>query len=241
MKKRIWIVFAVMALLMTGLLSFSQVKAENVIGKYNPPRSLSVTGNGVIKASPDMARVVLGYVNEEKEARTSQENNAKIANELIRVLKESGIEDKDLQTVEFSINPIYTYYPDKEPVIRGYQTVHMLSVAIRKLDKIGTTIDIATKAGANRFQNISFDIADRESYKLQAIELAMKDAHKKAETALKPEGEQIMQIVTVSVDGGWVQSSPSYRNDLKEGAAPAPSIQAGELTIQINVQCTYSF
>jgi uncharacterized protein YggE len=189
-----------------------------------------------------MARVVLGYVNEEKEAKASQENNAKVSNEIIRVLKELGIEDKDMQTTEFSITPIYTYYPDKEPTIRGYQTSNMVSVTLRDLKKIGTVIDVSARAGANRFQNISFDIADREPLKFQAIEDAMRDARKKAETALKPEGEKILQIVTVSVDGGWSAPSPTYRNDMKEGAAPsAPNIQAGELTLTISVQVTYSF
>lgn len=242
MNKKIWFSGALIALLVVVMVSFSGVKAESAVGKYSPPRSLSVSGTGVIKAAPDMARIVLGYVNEEKDAKTSQENNAKVSNEIVRVLKEMGIADKDLQTTEFSINPIYTYYPDKEPVIRGYQTSNMLSVAVRDIAKIGTVIDVGSRAGANRFQNINFDIADREILKFQAIEEAMRDARKKAEAALKPEGEKILQIVSVSVDGGWTQPSPAYRNDMKEGAAPsAPNIQAGELTMTITVQVTYSF
>ena len=239
--KKMWYTFVVIALIVLGMVGFSRVKAETSVGKYNPPRSINVSGTGVIKASPDMARVTLGFVNEEKDAKTSQENNAKVSNEIVRVLKELGIADKDLQTTEYTITPVYTYYPDKEPVIRGYQTSNMLSVAVRDIKKIGTVIDVGAKAGANRFQNISFDIADRETLKFQAIENAMRDARKKADTALKPEGETVIQMVSVSVDGGWAQSTPSYRNDLKEGAPSAPNIQTGELSLTITVQVTYSF
>lgn len=242
MNKKIWFTGTLMVLFVLGMVSFSRAKAETTVGKYNPPRSLNVNGTGVIKATPDIARITLGYVNEDKEAKISQENNAKVSNEIVRVLKELGIEDKDIQTTEFSITPIYTYYPDKEPVIRGYQTSNMVSVTVRDLKKIGTVIDVSSKAGANRFQNIGFDIADREPLKFQAIEDAMRDARKKAETALKPEGEKILQVISVSVDGGWSTPSPAYRNDMKEGAAPsAPNIQAGELTLTISVQVTYSF
>jgi uncharacterized protein YggE len=239
--KKMWYTFVVIALIILGMVGFSRVKAETSVGKYNPPRSINVSGTGVIKASPDMARVTLGFVNEEKDAKTSQENNAKVSNEIVRVLKELGIADKDLQTIEYTITPVYTYYPDKEPVIRGYQTSNMLSVAVRDIKKIGTVIDVGAKAGANRFQNISFDIADRETLKFQAIEDAMRDARKKADTALKPEGETVIQMVSVSVDGGWAQSTPSYRNDLKEGSPTAPNIQTGELSLTITVQVTYSF
>ena len=218
MNKKIWFTGSVVALIIVGMVSFSKVKAESVVGKYNPPRSLNVNGIGAIKASPDMARITLGYVNEDKTAKASQENNAKVSNEIISMLKDLGIAEKDLQTTDYSINPVYTYYPDKDPVIRGYQTSHMLSVAVRDLTKIGSVIDVAASAGANRFQNIVFDIADKESLKFQAIEDAMKDARKKAEAALKPEGEKILQIVSVNVDGGWAQPSPVYRNDMKEEA-----------------------
>lgn len=241
MRKKIWFTACLIALIIVSMVGFSRVKAGTVVGKYNPPRALNVTGTGVIKASPDMARVTLGYVNEEKEAKTSQENNARVSNEIIRVMKELGIADKDLQTIEYTITPVYTYYPDKEPVIRGYQTSNLLSVAVRDIKKIGTVIDLGAKAGANRFQNIGFDIADRETLKFQAIEDAMRDARKKAETALKPEGEKIIQVVSVSVDGGWVQTAPNYRNDMKEGAPSAPNIQTGELSLTITVQVTYSF
>jgi uncharacterized protein YggE len=242
MNKKIWFTGSIVALLIVTMVSFSRVKAETALGKYNPPRSLNVNGIGAIKASPDMARIILGYVNEDKVAKVSQEANAKVTNEIIRVLKGLGIDEKDLQTTDFSITPIYTYYPDKDPVIRGYQTSHMLSVSVRDLTKIGNVIDVAAGAGANRFQNISFDIADKETLKFQAIEEAMRDARKKAEAALKPEGEKILQIVTVNVDGGWAQPAPAYRNDMKEGAAPsAPQIQPGELTLTITVQVTYSF
>jgi uncharacterized protein len=242
MNKKIWFLGSIVALLVVVMLGFSYVKAESTVGKYNPPRMLNVNGTGIVKASPDMARIVLGYVNEEKDAKSSQANNAKVSNEIIRVLKGLGIDDKDLQTVDFSITPVYTYEPNKDPYIRGYQTSNMLSVAVRDLGKIGTVIDVSASAGANRFQNISFDIADRETIKFQAIEEAMRDARKKAETALKPEGEKILQIVTISVDGGWAQTTPTYRNDMKEGVAPsAPTIQPGELSITITVQVTYSF
>lgn len=241
MKQKVGYVVSLVLVMAMALIGFSRVQAESKTGVYSPPRSLNVSGSGVIKASPDMARIVLGYVNEAKEARLSQENNASVSNEIIRALKGLGIEEKDIQTMEFTITAVYTYQQDREPVIRGYQTTHMLSVAVRDLKNIGSVIDSSTKAGANRIQQISFDIANKENLKLQAIEEAMKDARKKAEAALKAEGESILRVVTVSVDGGWSQPpSPGYRNDLKEGAA-TPSIQAGELTLTITVQVTYSF
>jgi len=242
-NRKTGLVILLVGLLVVGITGFSYVKAESVssAGKIYVTRTLSVSGTGVIKAVPDMARITLGFVNEAKDAKTSQEANAKVSNEIIRVLKNMGIEDKDIQTSEFSITPLYTYEPNQNPFIRGYQTSNMLTVSVRRIGDIGQVIDTTAKAGANRFQNIVFDVENKDALKLQAIADAVKDARKKAEAGLAPEGEKVIQLISMSIDGGWVQPSPNYRNDLKEGAPSAPSIQPGELSLTITVQVSYSF
>lgn len=242
-NRKIGFVVVLIALLIAGITGFSHVKADNIAstGKIYVARTLNVNGTGIIKAVPDIARITLGFVNEEKDAKSSQENNARVSNEIIKILKSMGIEEKDIQTSDFSISPVYTYEPNKDPVVRGYQTVNMLTVTVRKIGDIGLVIDSTAKAGANRFQNIVFDVNDKDTLKLKAIEEAVKDARKKAEAGLAPEGEHVIQLISMSIDGGWSQPAPVYRNDLKEGAPSAPSIQPGELSLTITVQVSYSF
>ena len=97
--------------------------------------SISVSGDGKVFATPDT--FLLTVIAEEK-TKTTQEGfaqvGAKIAS-LKELMKTNGIADKDIQSVQISINPNYIYDNGKS-TIDGFIATHGLMIKIRKLDSV---------------------------------------------------------------------------------------------------------
>lgn len=97
--------------------------------------SISVSGDGKVFATPDT--FVLTVMAEEK-TKTTQEGfaqvGAKIAS-LKALMSQNGVAEKDIQSVNISINPNYTYDNGKSS-IDGFVATHGLTIKIRKLESV---------------------------------------------------------------------------------------------------------
>jgi uncharacterized protein YggE len=87
--------------------------------------------------------------------------------QLIAVLREAGLENRDIQTSDFSVSPQYVYSDRRDqngyslpPEISGYQVSNTVTIAVRDLDGLGVVLDRAITVGANTVNGISFSDAD---------------------------------------------------------------------------------
>jgi hypothetical protein len=236
-KKSLILILAL--ILSIGLFGFSFAQPEEPPQKENP-RVINVSGTGTISEKPDMGRVNLGIVTEGVSANESQSKNNEISTKIIDSIKATGVNEEDIQTIEYSINPIYKYEEGKPPIITGYQTVHMLNINVYDIEKIGAVIDAGTTAGANRVGGISFGIKDTKSLELKALEEAVKDARKKADTALAAEGEKVIKLISMNVGNEF--SPPMPIRDKQGVASESPTqLMPGQLQIVVTVSATFSF
>jgi len=134
MNKKV-VIFCTVFLLIIGLavsLSYrAPVMADTTKNSDKP--IISVTGEGVLNATPNRAKIVLAVVTENTDIKKAQQENNKRANELIKTLKTYDIEPEDMKTQNFYINPIYNYdSKNPDPKITGYRykTKYMLQLKI---------------------------------------------------------------------------------------------------------------
>ncbi len=93
------------------------------------------------------------------------------------------MEDKDIQTSGFNINPSQDYGPDGT-IVRSYFTANnTVYVTVRDLQKLGSILDSTVRNGANTINSISFDITDKEKALSEARAKAMQNAQVQAEEA----------------------------------------------------------
>ncbi|MEK9153663.1 MAG: SIMPL domain-containing protein, partial [Patescibacteria group bacterium] len=71
-----------------------------------------------------------------------------------------GIEQKDLQTINYSLPPQYDYTDKGERVFRGYTLSQEIKVKIRDFAKAGDVLEKATSLGANLAGDLQFTIDD---------------------------------------------------------------------------------
>jgi hypothetical protein len=152
---------------------------------------------------------------------------------VIAVLKDAGIAEKDIQTAQFSIQPVYaSQEPRTEPKLAGYTVSNQVHVTIREISKVGDVLDRVVAAGATDVGNVSFLVADASKVLDQAREVAIGDARRKAEVYAKAAGLQLGQAEWITEDTGNGISAPIMARALV--AAPVP-IASGEDTLRVRV------
>src|SRR5579859_7307102 len=82
---------------------------------------ISVVGEGIVLAQPDVARVTLGVEVVDQSLARAQSSAATSMDAVVNKLKADGILDTDIRTVSYNINPQYDQQNQGQPVLRGYQ------------------------------------------------------------------------------------------------------------------------
>lgn len=231
---------AAMVVMAFGLYVNAPVKAaEDPVDK----KTISVSGQAKVNASPDIAYITLGVIIEDKDAKTAQKANAAAMDKVITAIKASGVKDDDIKTVNYTIYPKYDY-TEKTGIstIVGYSVNNSVNVTVRDLAKTGSIIDAAADSGVNVSSNITFDLSNYEKYYNDALKNAVLAAKKKAGTMSEALGVSLKAPITVSEGGGYSPLRNYATYDMKaEAAGVATPIQAGSLEITANVSIVYEY
>lgn len=209
---------------------------------------ISVSGEGEINIAPDMAIVSMGVTREAKTAREALTANTEAMAKVLDAMKAAGIEDRDLQTSNFSIQPQYFYPKPSDdgtqaaPVITGYIVSNNLSVRIRDLAAVGDILDASVTLGVNNGGNLIFTNDNPDAAITEARTKAMKNAIDKAKTLSGAAEVELGKIVEISEQSyGQPQPIPMMRAAKMEMAmdSAAVPIAAGENTYRVSVNVTF--
>jgi len=208
-------------------------------GQTAPPRTLSVSGTGEVKATPDQAQLSTGVVTQAGTAAAALAANSRAMNGVFDTLKRAGIAEKNIQTSNFSVSPQYgNPKPGGAPHITGYQVSNTVTVMVVGLDKIGPAIDALVAAGSNQIDGPNFSIADPKPLLAKAREEAVKDATARAQT-LAAAGVTLGSILSIGEGGAdYSPPRPMARMLMAADKAPTP-IASGEESVSANVSITW--
>jgi uncharacterized protein YggE len=99
-------------------------------------RRISVVGEGIVRGRPDMAILNAGVVSEAKTAGKALAANSAAMTRILDAMRAAGIESRDLQTANFSVEPRYSQPPPDydgsqpfTPEIIGYAIRNEVNVA----------------------------------------------------------------------------------------------------------------
>src|SRR5919204_666647 len=99
----------------------------------------------------------------------------------MKQLKAAGIDDKDISTAQFNVEPVMDYQPNTAPRVTGFRVTNIVNVKVRDTAKAGKLIDDLVGSGANMVYGLNFSFSDPSALMRQARERAMKDAQDKAQ------------------------------------------------------------
>jgi uncharacterized protein YggE len=217
--------------------------ALSACGTAPQPRSLSVSGNGIVYLTPDIAYIYIGVHNEDPVIATAVNNNNTQTQALVDALKNAGIVTEDIQTSNFSVysSPQYDKVTGASTGVTSYSVDNTVYVTVRDLGKLGTLLNTAVSAGANNINSITFDVADKTAAMAQARTKAMANASSLASELAQTAKVTLGEIQTVT----YSDNSPTpYGYGMGGGGAAAPNasvpIQPGLTQITVMVSVTYT-
>jgi uncharacterized protein YggE len=256
-KDQAWKVGALVGMVLVlflAVVTIKEFKSLAFVGRDNGVyNSISVNGKGEEVAIQDVATFSFGVTEKAKTVSEAQKNATDKINATLAVVRAGGVEDKDIKTVSYTINPSYEYSqgvcsqwscPPGKSVLVGYEVSQMIEVKVRDIEKAG---ELLASIGSQEVENISglsFAVDNADEIKAKARAKAIADAQSKAEKLAKDLGVKIVRITSYYDSSDNVYPMYGMGGDMMEAkamsAAPiAPEVPAGEQKTIANVTITY--
>jgi hypothetical protein len=229
--------FLVFALVLTAAAA-AMAQAPDRPG-IKPP-SITVVGTGESSGKPDLAHIQVGVVTEAATAAEAVRKNNEAMSRLMAMIRKRGIEDRDFQTVQFSVSPRYRYDKTQQepPTIAGYQVTNEVHVKLRKLSALGEFMDETVSLGGNQIRGISFEVAEPAKLFDEARRKAMADAQHRALIYAEAAGLKLGKPITIEELADRPAPYPVARMDTV--AAKAVPVAPGEQAFTIRVNVTFA-
>ncbi|MEJ0059864.1 MAG: SIMPL domain-containing protein [Terricaulis sp.] len=207
---------------------------------------LTVNASATTRTTPDLAIVTLGVVARGPSARVAQEAQATRMSAVMEAARAAGVEEADVQTVGFSLEPQYTYPRGGTPRIGSYLSRNTISLRVKNLNAVSALIDATVAEGANELQGIQFTFQDTEASQNAARAQAVANARARATAYAEAADMRVARVLSITEPGGVVPPwdvSPRYdglmsRVVAAEQSANAP-ISPGQVDNQSSVTVVF--
>jgi uncharacterized protein len=216
-------------LIAVGVADSTMARAQ--VQQPPSPGHVVVVGEGRVAVAPDVAQVRSGVTTTAKTVKESVETNSRTMAAVITALTESGIGQKDIQTSQFSLQPVYAAADQhSEPKLTGYRVSNQVTARIRHIDKLGDVLERLTAAGATEIGSVEFLVSDPSKALDEARQEAIADARRKAEVYAHAAGITLGHVVSIEENAAAIPGSMLPRMQAL-GAAPQVPIAAGDTTL----------
>ena len=233
-----------------ALISYAYLTFEQAQNTEPMPATISVSGTGEVQAVPDLGQFSFSVQAEGETAEAAQGQSATKMNAILAYLKEQGVEDKDIKTEGYSLNPRFRYdetpcpmdsfCPPSEPIPDGFEVFQSVTVKVRNKDKAGELIAGVGGLEATNISGLTFTVDNDEALKAQAQAAAIEDAKAKAQVLADQLGVEIVRMVSYYEDMGYYGAYEApMAMDAKEGMPVNPELPVGEQTTEVTVNVTY--
>jgi uncharacterized protein len=210
-------------------------------------RSFQVSAQGSATTIPDIAKFSFEVVTQGGiDLTATQEQNTQNTNSAIAFLKQQGIEQKDIATKNYSVEPRYQYYNCSggnricpPPDIVGYTVVQQVHVKVRDFTLLGSLLSGVVQKGANTLSQLSFDIDDATQIENEARQEAIKKAKEKAYAVADAAKFKVGRLLSIQEGGGSFPRYDFVGSGSPQAQSSVPAIEPGSQDVNITVTLTY--
>ncbi|MBR9841615.1 MAG: SIMPL domain-containing protein [Rhodobacteraceae bacterium] len=205
------------------------------------PRMITVTGEGIVAAVPDMAVLTLEVSEEAEEAAVALDTVAARARAVFARLEEMKIAARDMQTSTVSLNPLWTrqYNADTPPKIRGYRAATRVTIRLRDLALLREIFGAVVADGANGFGGLQFTVQDPAPLRNEARKAAVVDAKAKAALYAEAAGVELGPVLSLS-EAGTGAPQPMLMARAEMASDMGMPVAAGEMEFSASVTMVFA-
>ena len=161
-------------------------------------------------------------------------------------LAKAGIAKKDIQTSGINLSAQYDYNNQdgqpQGPRFIGYEASNQLTVKLRDIKRVGTSLDAMVAAGATNISGPTFSIDDPSPMLVQARGAALKSAKAQADYYAQAAGYRSARLVSISESnsGGQPPMPMMATARFKADAAPTTPVEPGQVSASVTLTVQYA-
>jgi hypothetical protein len=222
------------------LLASAPLQAPPALAHDQPEkRTISLSATGAVRTTPDKVDISTGVTSEGQTARAALDKNTAAMTKVVETLKTDGIDAKDIQTVNFSVSPVYEQKAEgKPPVVVGYRVTNQVRITLHDIGKLGAILDKVVSIGANQIDSIEFGVEEPEALKDEARKLALKNVTDNATLYAEAAGVGLGQILSITEEESSYQPRFAPVATRMEMAKDVP-IEAGTASVEVRVRVSW--
>jgi uncharacterized protein YggE len=200
--------------------------------------TVTVSGIGTIFFQPDMVRMTIGFSHTAQTTKEAKEEVAKTIRQMLDILKEEGVEEKNIKTVSIYYEEA-TEHTDRGRIHLGQRAQQSIMVEINDIEKnpnrFPVLLDRLAAFDGVRIWNSKFDIKNKTELYKQSREFAYQDALDKASQYAHLSGRKIVKVLSIRENEYSVQSAALLSNDEYESF----SVPRGEQKVASTIMVTF--
>ncbi len=227
--------------LKTGMAAMMIALAATMAQAAEGMREITVSGEGSVSASPDMATITMGVTEQGQEARDAMQLVSQSVARILARLEDLGIEKADLQTARLTVNPVWSNRRGGEepPEITGFMASNTIAVRVRDLPALGDVLDKVMAEGGNDFSGLQFGLQDPDPLVDDARRAAVADAMAKAQLYADAAGVTLGPVQSLTEQGGYARPKMMEMAAASARDVSVP-IAEGEVTVSASVSMVFA-
>jgi len=160
-------------------------------------------------------------------------------------VRAAGVEEAEVQTVSYALEPVYAYPRNAAPRITSYQSRNVVAIRVRNLSAISGLIDATVADGANELHGIQFTYQDEEASLDAARAEPIATARTRAERYAEAAGMDVAHIVAITEPGASSLPPELYRRGAAmtvaaEQSNAADAISPGQMDNRTSVTVVFA-
>ncbi len=248
---RVLLVVVGLLALTAGCSAEGAQQGETTLDQESPAEGITVIGTGRISGEPDNLRATVGVEVERPSVEGALDAANAAANRMTSALRGQGVEERDIQTTEFSVRPRFGEppvqpepgEPQDDSEVRGYVVTNLVEVQIRDMERVGEVLQAVVEAGgdAARVQGVRFTLEDNEELLQVAREAAFADARRRANHYAQLADRELGPLVSLSEAVESDLPRPLEGAAAEGAAAQAVPVMPGEEEVSVRITAVWAF
>jgi uncharacterized protein YggE len=205
-----------------------------------------VGADGKYEAEPDTALMQFNISAQEDNLQAANTRASKAAEQVRQLLRTNGLDPKQAQISNFSVQPVYDYKNPKRKLV-GYRVDSNISIKIKDFTKIGPITQGLADMDVTGNQSLSYTLDDMDAAKIKAVEDALQRAHSEANAVARGGSRTLGELSYASVDTyeqprprPIMMAAPMAMKSADAASAPTDDFGAQKITVTAHVNAMYN-
>ncbi len=207
---------------------------------------VTVSGEGSVTTQPDQVVVRFGVVTQAETAEQARSQNASSAKNALNAVRALDVPEEKMRMERLRLQPRYEYNDEENRrELVGYEATRQVVVELDRLEVLPQLVADIVESGANRVDNIDYQLSDRTQFRNEALREAAEAARDKARLLAQTLDAKLGPVRTINEQSfDFVRPQPEIARVAMAkagdtGQAEPEAYAAGEIEVSAQVQVAF--